>query len=303
MSTDLKLLASLQSPHSLIDTLSDQSISKTETEWTLRLKALQSIQDFISQETTTLALFLDTYKNLTLHLTVQLKDLRSAIVKEAIKVLTIAACKFRSNFDTVICRLLDTIFNLVSSTTNAISKSANEAIKAFMENIYSAKVLAKVLENVKQKNVAIKFLCSECLFYALQSFPKSILDLVEADSLSLAIKSFLCESGKIRDKGKDCFLAFTDKYPEKSDKCIQMIGSVSKKLAEELRALKRTFDIDLVTEFPANVEISAEEWAIFEKMDMFEAIRLAVTETSFQTPMELQLEAFLEKSDNQVRCI
>lgn len=111
----------------------------------------------------------------------------------------------------------------------------------------------------------------------------------------------MCESGKLRELGKDCFSAFSDKYPEKTEKFIQSIVPVSKKLAEELRGLIKTFSIDLVSEFPTNVEISAEEWAIFDKLDVFSAVRLAVTQANFQTNNEIQLEILIEKADNQVR--
>ncbi|OMJ84082.1 hypothetical protein SteCoe_14898 [Stentor coeruleus] len=278
----------------LIDTLNDQ-----KTEWTLRLKALQQIQDFLLKEDTTLQSFLEAYKNISTHITIQLKDLRSAIVKESIKILTIGSNKFRTTFDNFVCKFLDLLFQLSASTTNAISKSASDGVKTILENIYSAKILTKILENSKQKPVQIKILACECLYYSLTSFPKSILDTIDNDQLVSVVRAFVCESGKLREIGKDCFLAFSDKYPEKTEKFVQSIIPVSKKLAEELRGLIKTFNIDPVSEFPTNVEISAEEWAIFDKLDVFSAVRLAVTQTNFQTNNEIQLEILIEKADNQ----
>lgn len=297
------MIAEQKMPSSLLDSLADQSILYIETEWTLRLKALQQIQDFLLKEDTTLPIFLDTYKNITVNLQVQLKDLRSAIVKEAIKIITIASAKFRTLFDNIVSKFIDIFFTLVTSTTNAISKSAYEGLKSIIEHIYSPKVLLKILENSKQKSLQVKAISSECLLFTLQAFPKSIIDFVEIEQIIVAIKNFVCESGRIREIGKECFIAFTDKYPEKCDEVIQSIPPNSRKLIEELKALKKTFAIDNTAEFPMNIEISDEEWRIFEKLDVFEAVRLAVTNLSFQSSNEIQLEILMEKVDHSVNFI
>ena len=120
---------------------------------------MQQVQEFLLKEDTSLQLFLDTYKNITPNLLIQLKDLRSAIVKESIKILIIASAKFRTSFDSMACNFLDTLFLLASSTTNAISKSASDGLKAILENIYSSKILLKILKNSSQKSIQIKVLC------------------------------------------------------------------------------------------------------------------------------------------------
>jgi hypothetical protein len=270
------------------------------TDWTLRLKSLQQIQDFIQKEDTTLSVFQETYKNLNTLLTTELKDIRSAIVKESIKVLTTASKKFRNSFDSTIVLYIDALFSLSCSTTNAISKSASDGLKSILESIYSSKVLLKVLENSKQKTQSARLLSTELVFYALSYFPKSILDTIDNEFLLQTIKSFICDSGKIREAGKDCFLAFVEKYPEKGDRMIALVVPVSKKLAEELKSLRKTYDIDLGTEFPANVEISEEEWQVFEKLNVFEAVRLAVSTPVFQSSSEIHLESLLEKVDSPV---
>ena len=128
-----------------------------------------------------------------------------------------------------------------------------------MENIFSPKILAKVLENSKQKHSQIKVVCCECLLFALQSFPKPILDFIEAESFHNAIKVFVCESGKLKDLGKECFLAYSEKYPEKAEKIVYSIPITQKILAKELSSLRKSFNLDQLTEFPSNVEISNEE--------------------------------------------
>lgn len=232
-----------------------------------------------------------------------MKDPRSAIVKESIKILTIASVKYRTGFDNIISKFLDTLFQLAASSTNAIAKSASEGIKTIMENVYSPKVLTKVIENSKQKSSQIKLVCSECLLFALQSFPKSILDFVDSESLQASIRLLVCDTGKIKDTGKECFSAFSDKYPEKTEKFIQSIPVSFKNLAKELKSLQKTFNIESIINFPQNIEISSEEWAVFENLNVFEAVRLAVTHTNFQTSNEIQLESLLEKAENPVKYI
>ena len=270
------------------------------TDWTLRLKSLQQIQDFIQKEDTTLAVFQETYKNINTVLFTELKDIRSTIVKESIKILTLASKKFRNSFDTTILQYIDPLFSLASSSTNAISKSASDGLKSILESIYSSKVLLKILENSRQKSQQARLLSTELVFYALSYFPKSILDTIDNELLIQAIKSFLCDSGKIREAGKDCFLAFVEKYPERADRMIALVVPVSKKLAEELKSLRKTYYIDIGTEFPANVEISEEEWQVYEKLNVFEAVRLAVTTPCFQSSNEIHLESLIEKVDSQV---
>lgn len=270
------------------------------TDWTLRLKSLQQIQEFLQKEDTTLPVFQEAFKNISPLLSAELKDIRSAIVKEAIKILTLASSKFRISFDQTIIQFIDSLFSLVSSPTNAISKSASESLKQILENIYSSKLLLKILENSKQKNPSIKFLSAELVLYALSYFPKSVLDMVDIDMIFQTVKSFISDSGKLKELGKDCFLAFIDKYPEKSDKIISVVAGGSKKLTEELRSLRKNYEVDFGADFPANVEISEEEWEMFERTNVFEAVRLAISTPFFQTSNEIHLESLLEKADNAV---
>lgn len=242
-------------------------------------------------------IFLDTYKNITANLLIQLKDLRSAIVKESINIITIASSKFRTSFDNIVSKFIDILFTLVASNTNAIAKSACEGLKSIIENVYSPKILSKILENSKQKTQQVRVVCSECLLFTLQSFPKSIIDFIDTDIVITSIKGFVCDSGRIKDAGKECFIAFSNKYPEKSDKVIQSLPPNSRKLAEELRSMKKSFSIDNPADFPTNIEISEEEWMIFDKLDVFEAVRQAITQTSFQSSNDIQLEELLEKVD------
>ena len=166
--------------------------------------------------------------------------------------------------------------------------------------IFSSKMILKVIENSKLKSQQIRSVSAECLLYILQSFPKSVLDIIEYDNYITVIKSYVLDNGKIKETGKDCFVAFSDKYPGHIDKIIQQIPMNSRKLIEELKSLKKNFVVEEMIELPMNVEISNEEWAFFENLDVFEAVRLAVTQKNFQNPNEIELESLLEKSESQV---
>ena len=273
------------------------------TDWTLRLKSLQQIQEFLQKEDVTLLVFQETYKNIFTLLSTELKDIRSAIVKEAIKILTLASKKFRTSFDTLIIQFIDTLFSLVSSPTNAISKSASESLKQILENIYSPKLLIKILENSKQKHPSTRLISAELVLYALSYFPKSILDIVDNEALLQTVRSYISDTGKLKEVGKDCFLALVDKYPEKSERIVTIVAGGNRKLAEELKSLRKNYDIDFGAKFPNNVEISEEEWEMFENVNVFEAVRLAISTPLFQTSNEIHLEGLLEKADNAVKYI
>lgn len=121
----------------LLENLRDNSDLYLESEWTLRLRSLQYIQENLTNGETTYSDFTEEFKNFVPNLIIQLKDIRSAIVKESVKLLLIASQKFKSTFEPTAFKFIDVLFQLVNSTTNLISKSGYDGLKAIIENVYS----------------------------------------------------------------------------------------------------------------------------------------------------------------------
>ncbi|CAG9330038.1 unnamed protein product [Blepharisma stoltei] len=289
----------MQSNSVHIDNLGD-----TKSEWTLRLRSLQYLQESLTNGESSYADFIEEYKSFIPHLIIQLKDIRSAIVKESIKVLEIASYRFKSTFEPAAFQFVDVLFQMINSSTNLISKSGYEGLKHIIENVYSWKIVLKIAENCKNKSQAIRQVGAECLEFILREYPKYLLDQGEQSTHNLietvvsAVKGILQDSApRIRDTGKNAYCALLEKYPEKASQLLNSLPTPLRKAIEEVQARKNpNFLVDKSMDFPVDPKILAEDISEYENMDIYTAVRMAITGGIIKQNNEVNIDLLIKKT-------
>jgi len=166
----------------------------------------------------------------------KLNDLRSAISKEACKLVTIAAEYGQELIENLCDKLLSKqcLLKLINSATRIISENSHECIITLLNYIRCSKVIPRIIEEANSKSVAVRQKISQYINIVVDIYEHPILEKYQ-HMLEEAISTLICDANKeVRQFTRQTFSIYSEKFPSRGEKLFSTFdASVTKTLIDE----------------------------------------------------------------------
>jgi hypothetical protein len=110
-----------------------------------------------------------------LNLSVQLVDLRSSLMKEACRIVMLAARTYNEKIESAADKLISplVLYKLVGSANKLISETGSHCIIEMIKHIESGKIIIRIHEQVKNKSNTVRLRAGQQLLYIVSNYSKN----------------------------------------------------------------------------------------------------------------------------------
>ena len=153
------------------------------------------------------------------HLIIQMNDLRSAIMKEACRVVCFAAQNYQQNFEggALVIVSVGGLIKLISSANKVMTDAGSQCENEIIKNVESAKIIPKLVEQMRSKNATTRLRATQSLLHIVTEWDKpSILD-KNVQTIEEFILTATKDSGpEVRNCVKKLYVRYSELYPNRS---------------------------------------------------------------------------------------
>lgn len=222
-----------------------------DEDWKARDEALERLQTLITEGALSCDGFVNGFasnlKDLVHSLVAQLYDLRSVIVKSAVKTLHLLMIEVGDHRD---CErpmreeVLEGLLQLASSGNKVLAAHGREAFPTFIEHVRFESIInvgkweSGVLHWLRgHKHVPVKLVCLSSVLQALQTWPPSLFSEASIESVEVAlVEAAANPAGEVRSLARQCLLQHLADRPARSaevDKYLKAYPDTKKQLNKE----------------------------------------------------------------------
>lgn len=162
--------------------------------------------------------------------------MRSAISKEACKLICIAAEYGQGNIDNLCEKLLSkqSLLKIINSGTKVIAENGHECIMALLKFEKCAKVIPKIIEEISSKNTSVRQKLSLYMQIIIELFDQQIIEKYQ-NILEEALVTFIADANKeVRQTTRQTFSIYAEKFSSRAEKMFSTFdASAQKTLIEE----------------------------------------------------------------------
>lgn len=220
--------------------LIDTSKFNIESDWNNRIKALKRMQALVSSDYIGFENFPALFLKFTGALSIQLNDLRSAVVKEASSTIILAASVLGEAFELCAERLTDALYRLINSGNKLLADTGSECFIEVIKAIVTWRLVPKTLEQFSSKNPNIRTKACTFLQLMLELYPCEVFEYAAANKsgflekleqgLKLAVHD---ASSDTRAVARKAFLNYRTLFPTRATKLFQNFdGSIQRAFGE-----------------------------------------------------------------------
>ncbi|KAL0241765.1 hypothetical protein GEMRC1_007000 [Eukaryota sp. GEM-RC1] len=187
---------------------------------------------FVKSSTTPSHAFLAGFKEFSGALKVALSDLRSALVKEACVLVSLAAMTLNQNFVVFFESLLSTLLSISFVTVAIIQNAADQTMRScLLHSSISPRVIAGLCDSTTSKQATLRMKVAKFLSIILAIHPPPSLSKYE-DQLSGAVTCFLTDSQpECRQAARSTLWLLEKHFPGIADDILSAIDSHQRKAA------------------------------------------------------------------------
>ncbi|KAL0035610.1 hypothetical protein WJX79_002530 [Trebouxia sp. C0005] len=206
-------------------------------EWTKRIEALLQLESLVRGGAAGLEGFLEMLKPLRQPLTVQLNDRRSAVSKQACRILGLLSAALGAGFDMYALYFLPIIFKITVITVQVMAEAADLCCHTLVHHCPSPRLLKPIADAVcTDKNAKLRQCCAKYMLQVLEDWDMETcikgLDLVEATIRSAAQDS----SSETRSIGRSMYAAYVRAIPDKGQAFLRrMDTALQEKLSQAIQ--------------------------------------------------------------------
>ena len=220
--------------------LQDTSNINIESDWNMRIKAFKRMQALVSSDYIGFENFPALFLKFTGPLSVQLNDLRSALVKEAATTIVMAASVLGESFELCAERLAEPLYRLINSGNKLLADTGSECFIEVIKSQVTWRLIPKTLEQFSSKNPNIRTKSCTFLQIMLEQYPCEVFEYAAANKsgflekleqgLKLAVHDASSETRVIARKA---FLNYRSLFPARASKLFQNFdGSIQRAFGE-----------------------------------------------------------------------
>lgn len=205
------------------------------------MKALKRMQALISSEYVAFENFPALFLKFTNPLSVQLQDLRSAVVKEAAITITSAAQVFGDSFDLCAERLSDVLFRLINSGNKILAETGSDCYIEIIRSVVTWRLVPKTLEQFSSKNANIRIKAITFLQLMLELYPSEVFEYIAnsksgfLDKIEQGLKIAVHDAASdTRAIARKAFLNYRAYFPARAGKLFQTFDASIQRAFGEL---------------------------------------------------------------------
>lgn len=179
---------------------------------------------------------------ITNNIIIQMNDLRSTIMKEACRLVCFIAETYKNIYEPGALLIFTTsgVFKLISSANKVITDSGSQCANVIIRNVESAKLIPKLVEQMKSKNATTRLRASQNFLHIVTDYDKTQI----LDKNIQIIEEFLIISSKdaapeVRNCSKRLFVRYNELYPKRTATILnQLDHGIQKAVIEEMKKNK-----------------------------------------------------------------
>ncbi|OMJ86770.1 hypothetical protein SteCoe_11624 [Stentor coeruleus] len=222
------------------DSIGSQLID-TKIDWNQRMKALKRMQSIISSEYIAFENFPALFLKFTAPLSIQLQDLRSAVVKEATITIISAAQVMGDSFDLCAERLSDVLYRLINSGNKILAETGSDCYIEIIRSVVTWRLIPKTLEQFSCKNPNIRIKAITFLQLMLELYPCEVFEYAASsktgflDKIEQGLKLAVHDANNdTRAIARKAFLNYRAYFPARAAKIFQTFDASIQRAFGEL---------------------------------------------------------------------
>ena len=208
--------------------------------WTDRLEALSKVRQLAIAGAAEHDEFVVNLAKLKDQFLIQLKDLRSAIVREACTTVSEVAFSFKRHgsqknhlaFISLATSMVDVCLKQAVVTIKVISKSAQECIKNIVESIGpygSHSLLLRFVKGSQEKSSIVRHVCVEYIATALNCWPSSVFAKRFEEVSSTIVRTLDDADELVRRSARQCFWCLEKIFKEEAQEMLDTLSAATRR--------------------------------------------------------------------------
>jgi CLIP-associating protein 1/2 len=151
----------------------NEVLSDAQNDWEKRVDSLKRIRSMaIACKNQYNEEFFDALKKITTSFTLQIRDLRSQIVREACITIAFLSVSLGNRLELFADASMPHLINLMQNSAKVMASSGILAIRFIIENTHSSRLIPHVMTGLNSRNKEIRRYCCEFLHQLLTTWDK-----------------------------------------------------------------------------------------------------------------------------------
>ena len=220
-----------------------ENITNDWKERELALKEIGSIAKGNQKKSDTLINYFNS--KLCNYFEIQLLDLRTSVMKEACRIISLCAKEIGLLIEQGILQLLsqNCLFKIAGSANKVISDSASKCILNLIKYIHSLKIINNICESKTLKSNNVRILCANCLLHIISNYDDNFL-IKSKDQIEGTFKTLLSDpNAEVRVTMRKCFIIYKSKFLNEAELLFKNFGkNVQKQITEDEKKVQMNAD-------------------------------------------------------------
>ena len=214
-----------------------QNTQNIVIDWQIRENSLRKIGQICVGDAKKSDIFLKFFNfEIISNLALQLADLRSTVMKEACRIVSLCGKELGNLAEPGAVHLLSRIilFKIAGSANRVIADSSSKCILNLVRHVNSVKIINNICEQKNQKSNFVIIICSQCILLIASCYKKNLL-LNKVSILQDTIKYLLSDpNGDVRAIIRRAFITFKKRLPGEAENVYKLLEkNVQKQINED----------------------------------------------------------------------
>ena len=214
-----------------------QNTQNIVIDWQIRENSIRKIGQICVGDAKKSDIFLKFFNfEIISNLALQLADLRSSVMKEACRIVSLCGKELGNLAEPGAVHLLSRIilFKIAGSANRVIADSSSKCILNLVRHVNSIKIINNICEQKNQKSNFVRTICSQCILLIVSCYKKNLL-LNKVSILQDTIKNLLSDpNGDVRAIIRKAFITFKKRLPGEAENVYKLLEkNVQKQINED----------------------------------------------------------------------
>ena len=236
-------------------------------DWQIRENSLRKLGQICIGDSKKSDIFLKFFNfEVISNLAKQLADLRSSVMKEACRIVSLCGKELGNLAEAGAVHLLSRVilFKIAGSANRVIADSSSKCILNLVKYVNSVKIINNICEQKNIKSNFVRIICSQCILYIVTCYKKNLI-LNKVQILQEAIKYLISDpNGDVRSIIRRAFITFKKRLPGEAQNIYNLLEkNIQKQINEDEKKYGNKIVIDEENINKNNIELSPIKKKIF----------------------------------------
>ena len=217
-------------------------------DWQIRENSIRKIGQICIGDSKKTDIFLKFFNvEIISNLALQLADLRSSVMKEACRIVSLCGKELGNLAEVGAVHLLSRIilFKIAGSANRVIADSSSKCILNLVKYVNSVKIINNICEQKNIKSNFVRAICSQCILYIVTCYKKNLL-LNKIQILQETIKYLISDpNGDVRSIIRRAFITLKKRLPGEAENVYKLLEkNIQKQINEDEKKYGNKIVID-----------------------------------------------------------